>query len=190
MKNAMPANTALILIDIQQGFDEHAYWGGTRNNPGAESNAKLLLQQWRDKKLPLFHINHNSVNPASPLHPNQPGNAVKEVVKPLPGETVIKKNVHSAFIGTNLKQQLDEQHITAVVIAGLTTDQCVSTTTRMASDYGYQTWLVADASATFAKKDLHGNTIDAETIHQANLASLQKDFATVLNTNDLLALVP
>ena len=186
MKHVLQANTALILIDIQEGFDVTDYWGGERNNPQAEQNSALLLAYWRANNWPIFHINHNSVNPASPLHPSNPGNNVKEVVKPLPSETVVKKKVHSAFIGTNLKELLDAQNITTVVIAGLTTDQCVSTTTRVASDYGYQTYLVADASATFAKKDLMGNTIAAEVIHQANLASLQKDFAIVLDTRDLL----
>jgi nicotinamidase-related amidase len=189
MNNAMPANPALIVIDIQEGFDVIDYWGGERNNPNAENNAVLLLEHWRKNNLPLFHINHNSVNPASPLHPTSPGNKVKDEVKPLPGETLTRKNVHSAFIGTNLKEQLDAQNITTVVIAGLTTDQCVSTTARMASDYGYNTYVVADASATFRKKDLHGNYIDAETIHQANLASLQKGFATVLDTKKLLDLI-
>ena len=188
MKHILPENPALILIDIQKGFDEIDYWGGQRNNPQAEDNARLLLQHWRKNKLPFFHVNHNSKSPASPLHQSNPGNQVKDALKPLPGEAIIKKNVHSAFIGTNLKELLDAQNITTVVVVGLTTDHCVSTTSRMASDYGYETFVVSDATATFRKKGINGtdDSFDAELVHQVTLASLQKDFATILSTGELL----
>ena len=59
---------ALILVDIQKGFDNLEYWGGQRNNPDAEENASELLQVWRENKLPVFHIQHCSSNPKSLLH--------------------------------------------------------------------------------------------------------------------------
>jgi nicotinamidase-related amidase len=173
---------ALLLIDIQKGFDDIAYWGGERNNPDAESNATKLLAYWRANSLPIFHVQHCSTNPASPLRPGQAGNDFKEAFRPLPGERIIQKNVNSAFIGTDLKQQLDAQHLTTLVIAGLTTDHCVSTTTRMAGNFGFDTFLVADASATFNKKGVGAQAFDAELIHQTALASLNGEFATVLDT--------
>jgi nicotinamidase-related amidase len=173
---------ALLLIDIQKGFDDIAYWGGERNNPDAESNAAQLLAYWRANSLPIFHVQHCSTNPASPLRPSQAGNDFKEAFRPLPGERIIQKNVNSAFIGTDLKQQLDAQHLTTLVIAGLTTDHCVSTTTRMAGNFGFDTFLVADASATFNKKGVGAQAFDAELIHQTALASLNGEFATVLDT--------
>ncbi|MCF0050665.1 cysteine hydrolase [Dyadobacter sp. LJ53] len=130
---------ALILIDIQKGFEDEAYWGGSRNNPDAEENAKRLLDYWRFNQLPLFHIQHISANPDSKLSINSPGHDFKNIVKPLPGEIIIQKSVNSAFIGTDLKEQLDELGVKTLVIAGLTTDHCVSTTTRMAGNYGYDT---------------------------------------------------
>jgi nicotinamidase-related amidase len=173
---------ALLLIDIQKGFDDIAYWGGERNNPDGESNAAKLLAYWRANGLPIFHVQHCSTNPVSPLRPGQVGNEFKEAFQPLPGETVIQKNVNSAFIGTDLKQQLDAQHLTTLVVAGLTTDHCVSTTTRMAGNFGFDTFLVADASATFNKKGVGAQAFDAELIHQTALASLNGEFATVLDT--------
>jgi nicotinamidase-related amidase len=173
---------ALLLIDIQKGFDDIAHWGGERNNPDAESNAAKLLAYWRANSLPIFHVQHCSTNPASPLRPGQAGNDFKEAFRPLPGERIIQKNVNSAFIGTDLKQQLDAQHLTTLVIAGLTTDHCVSTTTRMAGNFGFDTFLVADASATFNKKGVGAQAFDAELIHQTALASLNGEFATVLDT--------
>ena len=174
---------ALLLIDIQKGFDDVDYWGGQRNNPNAEKNAAELLKTWRENDLPIFHIQHCSSNSTSLLHETKKGNEIMDIVKPIEGETIIKKNVNSAFIGTNLKEQLDNANISKLVIVGLTTDHCVSTTTRMAGNLGYDTFLVSDATATFNKKGLEGQNYPAELIHETTLASLNEEFATVVTTD-------
>ncbi|CAN5810113.1 cysteine hydrolase family protein [soil metagenome] len=174
---------ALILVDIQQGFNNIDHWGGQRNNPDAELKASELLHCWREYQLPVFHIQHCSSNPASPLHIINAGNAFKELVAPIPGEVIIKKNVNSAFIGTDLQDRLDQDKISTVVIVGLTTDHCISTTVRMAANLGYETFLVADATATFNKKGIDGKNYSAEVIHETALASLNEEFATVVNTH-------
>ena len=176
---------ALLLVDIQKGFDNIEYWGGQRNNPDAEENAAELLRHWRKHQLPVFHIQHCSSNPDSLLHESNEGNDFKHMVKPIGSEPVIKKNVNSAFIGTNLKEQLDKLKITKLVIVGLTTDHCISTTTRMAGNFGFDTFLVSDATATFNKKGLGGEDFTAELIHATALASLNNEFATIVTT-DLL----
>jgi nicotinamidase-related amidase len=176
---------ALILVDIQKGFGDIEYWGGQRNNPDAEEKASELLTLWRTHDLPVFHVQHCSTNPASPLHENNEGNAFRDQVKPIGSEPVIKKKVNSAFIGTDLKEQLDRLKITTLVIAGLTTDHCISTTTRMAGNFGFDTFLVADATATFNKKGIDGTNYPAELIHATALASLKDEFATVITTDFL-----
>lgn len=176
---------ALILIDIQKAFDNIEYWGGQRNNPGAENNAGELLQLWRNNNLPIFHIKHCSAISTSPLNEIHPGNEFKEVVRPIDGELVIKKNVNSAFIGTVLKERLDNEKISKLVILGLTTDHCVSTTTRMAGNFGYDTFVVSDATATFNKRGLAGQNYSAELIHETALASLNEEFATIITTDFL-----
>lgn len=176
---------ALILIDIQKGFDNIEYWGGQRNNPDAEENASELLKLWRKHHLPVFHIKHCSSNPGSLLHEANAGNDFKDLVKPMGNEPIIKKNVNSAFIGTDLKEQLDNLKITKLVIVGLTTDHCVSTTTRMAGNLGFDTFLVSDATATFNKKGLEGQNFSAELIHATALASLNSEFATIVTTEFL-----
>lgn len=182
-------NPALVLIDIQKGFNDVSYWGGDRNNINAEQKAGELLEIWRAKKLPIFHIQHCSSNPNSILNETNPGNEFQDVVKPIEGETIIKKNVNSAFIGTNLKELLDDAKITNLVIVGLTTDHCVSTTTRMAGNFGYSTYLVADATATFNKKGINGEDFSAETIHQTALASLNEEFAQVVTSDFIKEIV-
>ncbi|ULQ57087.1 cysteine hydrolase [Flavihumibacter rivuli] len=186
MSISLEGNPALVLIDFQKGFEDISYWGGQRNNPAAEANAARLLHYWRENNLPVIHIQHCSSNPDSRLAEGQEGNEIKDLVKPLAGEPVIKKNVNSAFIGTDLKQQLDDAGISQLVIAGLTTDHCVSTTTRMAGNYGYETFLVADACATFNKVGADGQNYPAELIHDTALASLHNEFAIVMNTDELI----
>ncbi|MBV5312623.1 MAG: cysteine hydrolase [Prolixibacteraceae bacterium] len=179
-------NPALILIDIQKGFDDINYWGGDRNNPEAEQNAGKLLAFWRKMGLPVFHAKHCSSNPNSRLAEGQPGNEFKDIVEPIEGEVIIKKNVNSAFIGTDLKERLEFTNITKLVIIGLTTDHCVSTTTRMAGNFGFDTFLVEDATATFCKKGTKGQLYSAEIIHETAIASLMDEFATVITTENLL----
>lgn len=178
-------NPALLLIDLQKGFDHLDYWGGQRNNPEAEENSSDLLKIWRQNNLPLFHIQHCSTNTQSPLHESNAGNEFNETTKPVAGEIVIKKNVNSAFIGTNLKELLDTAGISKLVIVGLTTDHCISTTTRMAGNLGYETYLVSDATATFNKKGVDGQIFSAELIHETALASLNEEFATVVTTESV-----
>jgi nicotinamidase-related amidase len=173
---------ALILVDIQKGFDDIEYWGGQRNNPDAEENASELLRLWRAHNLPIFHIKHCSSNVESLLNEANAGNDFKDLVKPMANEPIIKKKVNSAFIGTDLKEQLDNLKITKLVIVGLTTDHCISTTTRMAGNLGFDTFLVSDATATFNKKGLDGQVYSAELIHATALASLNDEFARIVTT--------
>lgn len=178
---------ALILIDIQYAFDELAHWGSNRNNPEAEENAGKLLRFWRERQLPIFHVKHNSSDPASPLAAGKPGNVIKEMVQPLESEPLICKNVNSAFIGTNLKDRLDEAGISHVVIAGLITEHCVSTTTRMAGNYGYKTYLVEDACASFDKKGMDGQIFPAQLIHDTAVATLNEEFASIWKTEQVIS---
>ena len=182
-------NPALLLIDVQKGFNDEAFWGGNRNNKDAEAKIAQILEKWRSLELPIFHVVHSSVHPNSKLHASSPGFEIKDEAKPMDGEPVIVKNVNSAFIGTDLKERLDNQQITTLVIVGLTTNHCVSTTTRMAGNYGYDNLLIADATATFDRIGINGEKFDSELIHQTSLASLNDEFAKVMTTDKLLELV-
>jgi nicotinamidase-related amidase len=177
-------DTALLIIDVQQGFDA-PYWGA-RNNPQAEDNIARLLETWRAAKRPIFHIKHNSRTPQSPLHPSKPGNAYKAFATPRAGEPSIGKDVNSAFIGTDLEAQLRAANIDALIIVGLTTPHCISTTARMASNLGFQTKVVSDATAAHAGTGPDGKPIDAESMHYHALAALNGEFAEIVTTADVL----
>jgi len=177
-------NATLIVIDVQEGFDEPRW--GRRNNPQAESNIRTILAAWRKAGMPIIHTQHCSTETDSPLRPGAPGNEIKEIASPLPTEPVLKKNVNSAFIGTDLESRLRTNRVDTVILVGITTDHCVSTTARMAANLGFNTYVISDATATFDRRGPDGKDYSAEEIHAANLASLHKEFATVIDTETLL----
>ena len=180
---------ALLLVDIQKGFDDIDYWGGERNNPDAEKHMEQLLKYWREYNLPVFHIKHCSTNPSSPLVKGKPGNEFQDFIVPQNNEPVIEKDVNSAFIGTNLKEQLEGKKINTLVIVGLTTDHCISTTTRMAGNLGFTTYLVEDAVATFNKTGINEKNYSAQLIHDTAIASLKDEFAIIVSTSFLIGLM-
>ena len=176
--------TALLVIDVQKGLDDPSL--GERNNPDAEPNIALLLSAWRKSELPIIHIRHCSIEPDSPLRPELPGNEFKQEAQPLPEEQQFHKSVNSAFIGTELENYLNEHGIASLVIVGLTTDHCVSTSTRMASDLGFNVTLISDATAAHERKGHDGAVYSADDIHKINLASLEGEFCTVRSTKEVL----
>jgi nicotinamidase-related amidase len=173
---------ALMLVDIQKGFGDIDYWGGQRNNPDAERRCGELLGLWREQGLPICHIQHCSTILVSPLHASNAGNAFQDIVIPRAGEVVLRKQVNSAFIGTDLQAWLVRAGIRKLVIAGLTTDHCISTTARMSGNLGFETFVVADATATFNKTGVDGQHYSAELIHDTALASLSQEFAQIVTS--------
>lgn len=170
---------------MQQGLDEPRY--GERNNPSAEQNIAALLAAWRQTQRPIIHVQHMSTNPDSPLRPDLPGNAFKPEALPQAGEPVFQKTVNSAFIGTALEAHLRAHAIETLVVVGLTTDHCVSTTTRMAANLGFTAILISDGTATFERTGPDGEHHSAEQMHRRELASLHGEFATVRRTDEVLA---
>jgi len=182
----LPEGTALILIDVQTGLDE-PYWG-VRNNPQAEQNMARLLAAWRQRGWPIYHVQHQSRNPRSPLRPNYAGNAIKAIVQPQPGEPIVPKRENSAFIGTDLEARLRAAHQETLVLVGLTTDHCVSSTSRMAANLGFAAIVVADATATFDRASpLSARHFSADEMHETALTSLSAEFARIVDTDALLA---
>lgn len=178
----------LLIVDVQKGFDE-PHWGANRNNPAAEINIARLLNAWRATGRPVVHVRHDSTEADSPLRPESRGNEFKEEVTPATNEHIESKCVNSAFIGTSLEDYLRKNGFNTLVIVGLTTDHCISTTTRMAGNLGFRTFVVADATATFDRRSFDGKLFPASDVHEMALASLHREFATVLNTDDVLEVV-
>lgn len=180
-------NATLLVIDVQQGFDDSAW--GERNNPDAETRIRQLLETWRETGRPIVHVQHLSRDSESPLHPNRPGNEFKPETAPKAGEPVFQKEVNSAFIGTNLESYLRDREIQSLVITGFTTNHCVSTTTRMAENLGFNPLVVTDATAAFEQRGADGQEYSAATIHEVELANLREEFAVLATTGEILSTV-
>jgi len=177
-------SAVLLLIDLQKAI-EHPAWG-IRNNPHAEQQAARLLARWRARGWPVWHVRHDSREPNSHYRPGQPGHAFRAETAPLPGEPVIGKQTNSAFIGTGLEQRLRAGGHSALVVAGVITNNSVEATVRMAGNLGFDVRLAEDACFTFARADWSGTPRSAEEVHAMSLANLDGEYCTVMTTAQLL----
>jgi nicotinamidase-related amidase len=182
----LPQDALLLIVDVQQGMDAYAAQYN-RNNPDLEANIARLQRAWREAGRPLIHVQHLSTEPRSPLRPGQPGVEIKPEVRPLAGEPVVQKSVSSAFIGTTLEADLRRRGVTTLVVVGMQTNMCVSTTARMAGNLGFKTYVVSDATATFDNTGPDGTRYSSELLHNVALADLHGEFSTVVDTKSVLA---
>lgn len=175
---------ALLVIDAQKGFLNERL--GERNNPKAEENILKLLKFFRENKRKIIHIQHISTDKNGILY-KESDIEFMDSFEPLNDELVFQKNVNSAFIGTNLDFYLKESQIKKLVIVGFTLPHCVSTTTRMASNLGYEVTLIEDATVSFEMTDISSeNILKAEEVHRYQLAALNKEFANIIKTDSFL----
>ncbi|MDC1034420.1 cysteine hydrolase family protein [Flavobacteriaceae bacterium] len=187
--NLKSKKPTLLLVDVQKAFLDVDYPGFKRNNPDAELICGKVLSKWREKNLPIIHVRHSSSNIDSKLHESNPGFEFNDHVMPLDDEIVLTKNVNSAFIGTGLKSILDKSKTEIIIIVGMTTNHCISTTTRMSGNLGYDTYLISDSTACYNTKAVNGEIIDCEVIYKTSIASINKEFATVIDSNELFNLI-
>jgi nicotinamidase-related amidase len=179
---APDSHHALVVVDVQQGFDDPAW--GHRDNPACEANVALLVDAWRQAERPVVVVRHDSTSPVSPLRPGQPGNDLRPGMA---GDVLIAKSVNSAFYGDpDLHAWLTERGITRLTICGVTTNHCCETTARMAGNLGYDVTFVIDATHTFDRTGPDGTVIPAEEIARVTAANLHGEFATVMTTRDAL----
>ena len=185
-------NTALLLIDVQQGVDVLEHWGGAsgrRNNPDAEAHMAELLQAWREHNLPVAYTQHDSREAASPLKLSLASGAMKAGFEPQSDDIVVVKDVNSAFVGTSMEVQLRRANISRLVVVGFFTNFCVETSVRMAGNMGFDTYLVPDACATTNRIGLDGTDYDPELVHAMSVANMHGEFCTALSVADTLALL-
>jgi nicotinamidase-related amidase len=187
MSESPTSATALIVVDVQRAFDEWEAAGKRRNNPQAVARIVDLLNAFRERSAPIFHIRHQGTRPISSFLPGGTGYAVKDEARELAGEPVIVKRVNSAFIGTDLEARLRAAGITTLVICGATTNHCVETTTRMAGNLGFDARLVRDAAWTFDRTGPDGDAHSAEQIHAMTLANLNGEFARIVSAAEAIA---
>jgi len=177
--------TALILVDIQNDY----FPGGKMTLEGVEpacANAARLLQHFRDKRLPVFHIRHLAVQPnATFFLPDTPGSEIHPSVAPMPAETLVVKHFPNSFRETTLLDQLKKANVTSVAVGGAMSHMCIDATVRAACDLGFQCRVAHDACATKALS-FGQETAPAAQVHAAFMAALSAAYAQVLSTEALI----
>lgn len=186
------SNTALIIIDVQNGFLDDSFWGQSSNFE-AEGRVRELGLAWNARQLgPVVLVRHDSASASSPLRPGQPGNDFMPELDGIQAELLVTKQVNSAFYGEpDLHAWLQERGIHNLVIAGIQTNMCVETTARMAGNLGYQVSVPIDATRTFGIDTVLGSgervQLSTDDLMRATAASLHGGgFATVTDTATLL----
>jgi len=178
--------TALIVIDVQRGFDVGAYWG-VRNNPGCERNVGSLIETWRERGQPIVFVRHDSAEEGSPLRPGAPGNDFKDVVSGAP-DLLVAKRVNSAFHGEpDLARWLREGGIGAILVCGIQTNMCCETTARVGANLGFSMSFALDATHTFDMRAHGGGTISADELTRVTATNLDPEFGRVVTTAEALA---
>jgi len=186
-RRQLPAGaTALLVIDFQ-----NEYFSGCmpipRGQQALEQTERLL--QWADGgQIPIFHIQH--IAPEGSAVFALGGDTVRfhPRMQPREGDAVVQKRSVSAFVGTDLAEQLRSRGIKALVIAGLMTHACVAGAARDAVPLGFEVVVASDAAATRAITRADGEAVDADALHHAALAEIEDTFGDVMATAQILQL--
>lgn len=181
--------TALLVIDMQMGMAHRTAQGRPRANPQAESHVANLLALFRAKGLPVVHVLHDDPDPASPFRRGDEGAEPMPCAQPQDGEAVVWKSTSSAFADTGLDALLRRQGIDRLVLVGAVAAFCVTSTTRAGSDLGFQIILPGDALIGFDIPAHDGGRIDADTVLRVTLSLLGADFAQLVTTDQVAALI-
>jgi len=169
---------ALLLVDIQNDY----FPGGKVELVGMEQasrNATFLLSSFREKRLPIVHVQHISKRPGATFFLSESKGAdIHESVAPQPGEILIQKHFPNSFRDTTLLRILKESEVDELVICGAMSHMCIDATTRAGFDHGFGCIVIEDACAT---RDLEykGRIIEANQVHAAFMAALAAAYATV-----------
>jgi nicotinamidase-related amidase len=177
----------LVLIDFQMAFDAPP-WSG-RWNIDLDANAVSLLLAFRSAGLPVVHVRHDSIDEGSTLRRGERGNAFRPGLQPLATEQVVSKSVNAAFIGTDLDLRLRRLGFGTLIVCGISTDMCVSTSVRVGANLGWDIVLVEDACESFDIPDRKGGVIPAALVHEVHLATLAHEFCRVVDTGSVLQAV-
>ncbi len=175
----------LIIVDVQNDY----FLGGSMELVGmdmAASNCKRLLDIFRSKQLPLFHIQHIATREGATFFvPNTPGCEIHDNVYPREKEHLVIKHFPNSFRETELDPLLKEAGVNELVICGAMSHMCIDTTTRAAFDLGYKCHVISDACAT-RDLEFYGQLVKAADVQAAFMAALSVPFAQISSTDKFL----
>jgi len=186
-ENTETPTRALVVIDVQESFRQRPLWAEV-STPDIADRVARLVEAARRRGDAVFWVLHTEPGTGGVFDPESGHVRLQEPLKALPGEPVFRKTSINAFTTTNLAQQLTERGIRHLTICGIQTEQCCETTTRVASDLGYQVDFVTEATATFpiTRSDT-GKVLPADQVIERTEFALHGRFATVRTLEDALA---
>jgi nicotinamidase-related amidase len=181
-------NTALLLIDIQNDYFPNGRMPLERSTE-ASLKAQEVLQAFRNKQRPVFHVQHISTRPdATFLLPCTKGIEFHPNVQPQKNEVIVKKHYPNGFKDTSLLSQLQKKNIRHLVIAGMMTHLCIDATVRAAYDYGFSCTILHDACAS-KNLEFNGALIPSQSVHHAFLAAMQPTYGNVISSREILQMI-
>ena len=174
---------ALIVIDVQESFRHMPYWSENGLAAFVEKQQRLI-DGAETAGIPVVQIFHTRAN--SPF--DRDGGLVRTLAElSIRPDVVFHKERHSALAGTGLGIWLRQNGIGKLIISGIRTEQCCETTTRDASDQGYDVDFVSEATHTFAMTHASGVTFSPEEIRLRTELVLAERFARIVSVDEALA---
>ncbi|ABC21561.1 cysteine hydrolase family protein [Rhodospirillum rubrum] len=182
------SDTALLVIDAQESFRHRPTWHEGDVAPFVD-RLQALIDGARRRDIPVVQIFH--IDDEGPFS-QASGHVVTLAPLTLAPDAVFRKRRHSALIGSGLDVWLISKGVRRIIVAGIRTEQCCETTTRHASDLGYDVDFVSEATLTFAMTDAQGRVWSAEEIKARTELVLADRFARIATVEAALAgpLVP
>jgi nicotinamidase-related amidase len=175
--------TALVVVDVQESFRNRSYWN-ERDVPAFVERLQALIDGAKARGIPVVRVFHVEDEGVFSL---RSGNVrVLEGVRMEP-DARFKKRCHSALVGSGLDVWLVQQGIRRLIVSGIRTEQCCETTTRHASDLGYEVDFCTEATLTWEMTDRRGRVWAPEEIKARTELVLDGRFATVVTVEEALA---
>jgi nicotinamidase-related amidase len=177
----------LIVIDAQESFRHRPYYSA-KDMPAYLAAQNALIDGCIASGTPIVRIFHvdgsNTIDNCFSLASGH----VKAIegLRPFEAAVTFHKNRHSALVGTGLEVWLNQHQIGKLVVSGIRTEQCCETTTRHASDLGYQVDYALDATLTWDMLQPDGKTLTAADIKMRTATVLQGRFANVCSVAEIL----
>lgn len=183
-KSGLRDQTALLVVDVQESFRHRPYWSDS-DIPAFTSQVQKLIDGCAGAGVPVvqvFHVeNDGAFSMASGWVNTLEGIHIQPAV-------IIHKNHHSALAGTSLGAWLTERGIRRLIVSGIRTEQCCETTTRQASDSGFEVWYVTEATLTFPMTyEPTGRVYSPAELKERTELVLAGRFARIVTVDEVLA---
>lgn len=175
----------MILVDFQNDY----FPGGNMELVGIEAaaaNARLLLNEYRDTKQPVIHVQHIALHQGATFFlPETNGAEINEQVAPQAAEIVVVKNYPNSFRDTPLLDVLSKRGIGDIILCGAMSHMCIDATARAAFDLGFNCMVAEDACAT-TNLTFKDQTVNATEVHASFMAALSGTYAKVMSTKAII----